>query len=69
MEWFVLQAPVPGAVEFHIGAGTAFVAMLLAAGAPLFLAVRNALAPRASAPEVPQLRLIDGGKELSRRAA
>ena len=69
MEWFVLSAPVPGAVEFNVGIGTAFVSVVLAAGTPLFLALRAALTGRAATREVPQLRLVEGGKELSRRAA
>ena len=69
MEWIVLPAPVPGAVEFTIGSAPALAAMLLTAVAPALLVVLDLLRGGRQIPEVPQLRVIDGGKELGRRAA
>jgi len=69
MEWFVLAAPVPGAVEFSVSSVPAFVVMLLVAVAPVALAVREALGFGSVSRSAPQLRVLEGGKELSRRAA
>ncbi len=69
MEWFILAAPVPGPVEFSVGSGAAFAVMLAAALAPVALAVRHALGLATAAPQTPELRVIEGGKDLGRRAA
>ena len=69
MEWFVFAAPVPGPVEFTVGSGAAFAVLLATALAPVFLAVRSALGLANAGPEAPQLRVIEGGKELRRQAA
>jgi ABC-type proline/glycine betaine transport system permease subunit len=70
MEWFIVLAPVPnGAVEFGIGNAPALVALLLAAVTPVALVVRHALGLEPKQPEVPALRVIEGGRELNRRAA
>jgi hypothetical protein len=68
MEWFVFAAPVPGPIEFTVGSGATFAALLSVALTPVALAIRHALG-LAKAPEAPQLRVIDGGKELGRQAA
>ncbi len=69
MEWFIYAAPVPASVEFSVASGTAFLTMLVVALTPVVLAVRHALSGGATLPETPQLRVIEGGKELRRRAA
>jgi hypothetical protein len=68
MEWFVSAVPVPGSVEFGTLGWVSFVAQV-AALAPLWLVARRALGFGVAAPERPQLRVIEGGKELGRRAA
>jgi hypothetical protein len=68
MEWSVVVAPIPKALEFGVGGGAVFGTALLVALAPVLLVVRQALAARARR-ETPQLRLIEGSKELSPRAA
>ena len=69
MEWFVFAAPVPGPVEFTVGSGAALAVLLATALTPVFLAVRSALGLANTAPEAPQLRVIEGGKELRRQPA
>ena len=69
MEWFIFAAPVPGPVEFSVGSGAAFAVALATALTPLVLAVRHALGLAMPAPDAPQLRVIEGGKELRRHAA
>ena len=69
MEWFLFAAPVPGTVEFSVGSGAAFAVMLAVALTPVALAVRHALGLATAAPDAPQLRVIEGGKELRRQAA
>ena len=68
MEWFVFAAPVPGPVEVGTLGWVSFVAQA-AALVPLWLVARRALGFGAAKPERQQLRVIEGGRELSRRAA
>ena len=68
MEWFVFAAPVAGPVELGTLGWVSFVAQVTAL-APLWLVARRALGFGAAEPERPQLRVIEGGRELSRRAA
>jgi hypothetical protein len=69
MEWFVFSGPVPGPVEFNVGSGAVVAVLLATALTPVFLAVRSALGLANVAPETPQLRVIEGGKEVRRQAA
>jgi hypothetical protein len=69
MEWFIFAAPVPGPFEFSVGSGAAFAVMLAVALTPVALAVRHALGLATASPEAPQLRVIEGGKDLGRQAA
>jgi hypothetical protein len=70
MEWFVSLAPVPdGAVEFSVGSGAIALAAALVALTPLWLVLRRALGWNPVEHAAPQLRVIEGGKELKRRAA
>jgi len=69
MEWFVLNAQVPAAADFSLAAGGLVAAGLFAAVTPLVLAARASLLERKRAAGTPQLRIVDGGRELSRRAA
>ena len=69
MEWLILAAPVPGPVEFTIGGGAIFATLLVTVLTPIALAVRHALTRGTAASEPPQLRIIEGGKELKRQAA
>lgn len=69
MEWFVFAAPVPGPVEFTVSGGAAFAVALATALTPVVLAVRHALGLDKAAPAAPQLRVIEGGKELGQQAA
>ena len=68
MEWFVIAAPVPGPLEFGPLGWFSFVAQVVVL-APLWLVARRALGFGASEPERPQLRVIEGRRELSQRAA
>jgi hypothetical protein len=68
MEWLVFPAPVPGLVDLGSLGWISFVAQLTAL-APLWLVARRALGFGATEPERPQLRVIEGGRELSRSAA
>jgi len=67
MEWWIFAAPVPGPVDFPIG-GAAFAVALLAALTPVVVAVRHALG-RVNAATAPQLRVIEGRKDLGQQAA
>ena len=69
MEWFVFAAPVPGPVEFTVGGRAVFAVLAAVALTPVVLAVRHALGLAGRSPEAPQLRVIEGGKELGRQAA
>ncbi len=68
MEWFVSAAPVPGPVEFGTLGWFSIVAQVVVF-APLWLVARRALGFGATRPERPQLRVMEGRRELSRRAA
>lgn len=68
MEWFVLAAPIPGPVEFTVGSGVVLAALATAL-TPVVLALRHALGRASAAPNAPQLRVIEGGKEPRRQAA
>jgi hypothetical protein len=77
MEWFAWVAPVwngalptgavPGAVQY----GTGLLQLIAAVTAlvPVLLAVRQAFKSRSGTTEAPRLRVLEGGKELRRRAA
>ena len=67
MEWLVYLAPVPASVDINVGGGAAIVAAV-AALAPLVLVLRRFVRVRPSN-EVPQLRLVEGRKQLPARAA
>lgn len=70
MEWFVLLAPVPdGTVEFALHGGLAFGVGLVVAATLLALAARHVFGAEAAAPDLPHLRVIEGGKEPKRQAA
>jgi hypothetical protein len=69
MEWFVLLAPVPnGALEFSVGAVGVILALLVAV-VPVLLVLRHALDAEEVTLEAPQLRVIDGLKDLWGHAA
>ena len=68
MEWFVFAAPVPGPVEIGTLGWLSVVAQAVAL-MPLWLVARQALGFGAAEREPRQLRLIEGGRELDRRAA
>jgi hypothetical protein len=70
MEWLIVPAPIPAAVEFGVGNIIGVIALLLVALAPVLLVVLDALGTgREPAEEAPPLRVIEGGKEPGRRAA
>ncbi len=68
MEWFVFAAPIPGPVEFTVGGGALFAVLLAIALTPVGLAVRHALGLGTVGPS-PQLRVIEGGKDMRQQAA
>jgi hypothetical protein len=68
MECFVFAATIPGPVEFGT-LGWFSAGALVIALAPLWLVARRALGFGAAEPQRPQLRVIEGGRELSARAA
>jgi hypothetical protein len=69
MEWFVLPAPLPGgAVESDIGVAVTLAALLVAV-VPLLLVLRHTFGLEHVTRLTPPLRIIEGGKELRRRAA
>jgi hypothetical protein len=68
MEWFVFAAPVPGPVEVGTLGWFSFLAQAVAL-APLWLVARRAVGFRAHEPaKGSQLRVIEGGRELSPHA-
>ncbi len=69
MEWFVLTAPLPAAVDVLVAPGPVILVLLAIVLAPVALVVRDALRAGAPRPERPQLQVVEGGKELGRRAA
>jgi len=69
MEWFVLSNPVPAAAAFPMAVAGLVAVGFVAAVIPVLVAARGAWAARKVAPAVPQLRVVEGGRELSRRAA
>jgi len=68
MECFIFGASLPGPVDFVVGSGATFAVFLAAALAPVILVVRHALGLATTA-STAQLRVVEGGKELGRRAA
>ena len=69
MEYFIFGTPFPGPVDFVVGSGATFAVFLAAALPPLILVVRHALGLTPAAKTVPPLRIVEGRKELGRRAA
>ncbi len=76
MEWFVWLAPVPvtgipAADALRLQAATSVVSLvaLLAACVPFVLAVRERFRGSKTSAALPQLRVLEGGKELRRHAA
>jgi len=70
MELFVYLAPVlDRAVDVPVGTIGAVLAGLVVALVPLLLVVRHALDAAVGETATPPLRVIEGGKELGRRAA
>jgi hypothetical protein len=77
MEWFACVAPAwngalttgaaPGAVEY--GTGLLQLLAVVSSLVPVALVVRQAFRGRSGAAEVQRLRVLEGGKELRRRAA
>ncbi len=68
MEWFIFAAPFPEPVEFAT-LGWFSVMAQIAVLVPLWLVAREALGFRAIASERPRLRVVEGGREFSPRAA
>ena len=69
MEWFVFAAPVPGVLELSVKTGLVWVVGLLAVFTPVALVVRHAFGLGSIDATATQLRVVEGGKELDRRAA
>ena len=69
MEYFIFGTPFPGPVDFVVGSGVTFAVFLAAALPPLILGVRHALGLTTAVTSVPQLRVVEGRKDLGRRAA
>ena len=69
MEWFVLPAPLPATVDFTLAAEPVILVLLAIVLAPVVLALRDALGGGSTKPERPQLQVVEGRKELGRRAA
>jgi hypothetical protein len=77
MEWFAWVAPVwngalpTGAVVGAVQYGTGLLQLVgvVTALVPVLLVVRQAFRGRSGATEAPRLRVLEGGKELRRRAA
>jgi hypothetical protein len=77
MEWFAWVAPVwngalptgavPGAMQY--GTGLLQLVAMLTALVPVLLVLRQVFKSRSGATEAPRLRVLEGGKELRRRAA
>jgi hypothetical protein len=68
MEWFVFAAPIPGPVEFTVGGTAVFAVSLAIALTPVALTIRHALG-LGTAVQSPQLRVIEGGKDVRQQAA
>ena len=68
MEWFLLAAPVPGPIEFDFAGVLSVLAGLLATVTPVFLAIRHAFGLTNARAKMPELRVIDGGRELTRHS-
>jgi hypothetical protein len=70
MELFVYLAPaLDRAVDLPVGSVAAVLAALVVALVPLMLVVRHAVGFGSAEAAAPQLRVIEGRKELGRRAA
>ena len=69
MEWFIVTAPVPAAVDFTFALGPAVLAVLAIVLAPVALVLRDTMRAGSTRPDRPQLQVVEGGKELGRRAA
>jgi hypothetical protein len=77
MEWFTWVVPVwngalaTGAAPSAVQYGTGLLQLLgvVSALVPVLLVVRHAFGGRSGAAEVLRLRVLEGGKELRRRAA
>lgn len=69
MEWFVLTAPLPAAVDILLAPGPVILVLLAIVLAPVALVVWDALRAGSTRRERPQLQVVEGGKELGRRAA
>jgi len=68
MDFHIFAATVPGPIELGTLAWLSLAAVA-AALAPLGLVLRHVLGFRSAEPERAQLRLIEGGRELGRKAA
>ena len=68
MEWFVFAAPIPGSVEVGTLGWVSFAAQAVAL-APLWLVARRALGFGATKPERPQVRVLEGRRQLRSHAA
>ncbi len=69
MEWFVLTAPLPAAVDVLLAPGSVILVLVAIVLAPVALVVRAAVRAGSTRRERPQLQVVEGGKELGRRAA
>ncbi len=75
MEWLVWLAPVPvtgtaaDVLPLQALTPVASVVALLAGAVPLLLAVRARWRGSKTGVELPHLRVLEGGRELRRRAA
>ena len=69
MEWFVLTAPVPAAVDVILASGPVSLLLLAIVLAPVLFVVRGALGAGSNRLDRRQLQVVEGGKELGRRAA
>jgi len=70
MEVFVYLSPaLDRAVDLPVGSVAAVLAGLVVALVPLLLVVRHAASRLEAETAAPPLRVIEGGKELGRRAA
>ncbi len=70
MELFVYLTPaLDRAVDLPVGSVAAVLAALVVALVPLMLVVRHAVGLGSAEAAAPRLRVIEGRKELGRRAA
>jgi hypothetical protein len=77
MEWFASVIPVWNGVlpaggtlgALPYGTGLLLLVGVVTALVPVLLVVRQALRGRSGATEAPRLRVLEGGRELRRRAA